>query len=240
MVTVVRLLMEASLFVSTTLFAVLNYRRGNRIADLEQERELLRRKVHKISSKINPESDRNLLLRAEESLQIIGINSLGPLHHCREEIIDFLVKRDGYLQLILLDPASEAFADRERQEEDSCRRLLSEWQASLCILKDIRVHATERIELRLRTDWPDRSLFIVDSGKALTDRSKILINYYPEAPGMRGYSGAQFLAEFVMERDRDSVFKNREYFLQCWQRAGRIDIDAAIDLGRRCAAAGLP
>jgi hypothetical protein len=76
-------------------------------------------------------------------------------------------------------------------------------------------------------------LFIVDALDGLDDRSKMLINYYPEEAGTRGYSGAQFLAEFVMERDRDSMFKNIEYFVRCWERATPTSLEAALALAAR-------
>ncbi len=61
----------------------------------------------------------------------------------------------------------------------------------------------------------------------------MLINYYPREPGMRGYSGAQFLAEFVMERDKDSMFQNKDYFAAAWAKAAPTRIDTALDLALR-------
>jgi hypothetical protein len=225
-----RFIVEGILAISTVTLGILGYKQNTKVKKLEEEKEYLKKQIHKISSKVDPESDRKLLVQASHSVQIMGINSLGPLHHCREEIIEFLTDRKGSLFIILLDPRSEAFIQRQRREEDLSLRLLSEWRASVSILKDISLHTNGRIELRVRTDRPDRSIFIVDALNGLTDRSKMLINYYPEEAGTRGYSGAQFLAEFVMERDRDSMFKNIEYFEYCWEQAAPISLDMAIEI----------
>lgn len=228
-----RLIVEGVLAVSTISLGVLGYRQNNKVKALEEEREYLKRTIHKVSSKVDPESDRKLLMGAGRSVQIMGINSLGPLHHCREEIIEFLTARRGTLRILLLDPRSNAFTLRVQRERDFSERLLSEWRASVSILNDIRLHTGGQVELRIRSDIPDRSLFIVDALDGLDDRSKMLINYYPEEAGTRGYSGAQFLAEFVMERDRDSMFKNIEYFVRCWERATPTSLEAALALAAR-------
>lgn len=225
-----RFIVEGILAISTITLGSLSYKQNNKVKGLEEEKEYLKKEIHKVSSKVDPESDRKLLVQANQSVQIMGINSLGPLHHCREEIIEFLTDRKGTLYIILLDPRSDAFVQRQRREGDISQRFLSEWRASVSILRDIWLHTDGLVELRIRTDTPDRSLFIVDALNGLTDRSKMLINYYPEEAGARGYSGAQFLAEFVMERDRDSLFKNVECFVRCWERAMPISLDAAVEL----------
>jgi len=226
-----KLLVDVVLAIATITFGISTYKKASKIRALEDEKEYLKRKIHKVSSKVDPESDRKLLMKAERSVQIMGINSLGPLHHCREEMIEFLVGRKGILQIVLLDPQSDIFAMREQREKDLSKRLLSEWRASLSILKDIQINTQGKIELKLRSDPPDRSLFIVDAIDDLTDRTKMLVNYYPEEPATRGYSGAQFLAEFLMERDRDSIFKNNDYFLLFWNKSQTVAVDAAIELG---------
>ena len=226
-----KLFVDVALAISTITLGILNYKKKNKIRTLEDEKEYLKKEVHKVTSKVDPESDRKLLMQAERSVQIMGINSLGPLHHCREEIIEFLVERKGILQILLLDPRSDIFVMREQREKDISQRLLSEWRTSLSILKDIQMKTHGQIELKLRSDSPDRALFIVDAFDSLTDRTKMLVNYYPEEPGTRGYSGAQFLAEYVRERDRDSIFKNNDYFLLHWENSQTHSVDSAIELG---------
>lgn len=227
-----KLIIDGILGIFTIIFGWLTYSKSNKIKALEEEKEYLKKKIHKVTSKVDPESDRKLLVQANNSVQIMGINSLGPLHHCREEIIEFLSTRKGTLQVVLLDPGCDAFCERETLEKDHCMRLLTEWRASICILRDIHSQAGESplIELRLRTDRPDRSLFIIDAVGDMTDKTKMLINYYPNEVGTRGYSGGQFLAEFVMERDRDSIFKNIKFFQDCWDLSKPISLEKAIKL----------
>ena len=213
---------------ATVGLGAFTFRGRRRIKQLEQEIEQLKKKVHRATSKVDPESDRRLIMGAEESIQIMGINALAPLHHAREEIIAFLRARRGGCCVLLLDPESGVFKKREEQEHDAAKRILTEWKASLTILKDIETAAENRIELRLRSDPPDRSLLIIDGEGPLTTNSRMLINYYPDQPGMRGYSGGQFLAEYALERDRDSFYKNSDYFNDCWQRAAPTDLDQAI------------
>ena len=210
----------------TTVYLGLKaYRKNNEINKLKEEKEYLRKKIHKITSKVNPESDRVLIKEANATIGMIGINSLGPLHHCREEIIDFLKIRKGSFKIILLDPESKIFKERALKEGDKSNRLISEWKASLTILKDIKIQSGKEISLRLRTDPPDRSLLIIDAFDDISEKSKMLINYYPDEPNTRGYSGGQFLSEFTMERDRDSFFKNIEYFENTWGKSKETNLD---------------
>ncbi len=53
----------------------------------------------------------------------------------------------------------------------------------------------------------------------------MLINYYPGEPGARGYIGEQFMAEYLRERDRDSIYKNLRHYDNCLDRAKRVDIE---------------
>lgn len=209
---------------ATVYLGILAYRKNNQIEQLKEEKEYLRKRIRKITSKADPESNRQLIKKAEKNIQILGINSLGLFHHCREEIIHFLKEKKGRLDIILLDPESEIFKHRARKEGDNSFRLVSEWSASLSILRDIEHQSGRIVYLRLRGQSLDRSLLIVDASKKLDDKSKMLINYYPDEPNCRGYAGVQFLSEFVTERDRDSFFKNKEYFSEAWGNATPINV----------------
>lgn len=140
-------------------------------------------------------------------------------------MIKFLCARGGILHIVLLDPDSTVFRDREKHEHDAFKRILTEWKASITILMDIKTSSKGHIEIKLSSDPPDRSLFIIDAIEGPETKSQMLINYYPEQSGMRGYSGTQFLSEYVAERDRDSFFKNTSYFDQCWQKSEPTDLD---------------
>lgn len=209
---------------SAALVAV-TFRGKYKIKRLEQEIEDLKNKVDRSTSRVNPESDRRLIESAEQSVQLLEINALGPLHHGQEEMIEFLRTRGGVFRIVLLDPESAVFREREEHERDASKRILTEWKASLTILMDIRAKSNGHIEIKLRSDSPDRSLLIVDALGEPQTKSKMLINYYPEQQGMRGYSGAQFLAEYVAERDRDSFLKNTVYFSQIWKESKSVQLE---------------
>ncbi len=228
-----QLVIAGALAVSTIVLGILNYNRNTRINALEAKVQYLKRRIHRVSSKVDPEADRKLVLEATKSIQILGINSLGPIHHCREEIIGFLRDKEGLLRVVLLNPTSDAFKHREQKEQDQAGRLRSEWLASVSILKDILRHSNGKIVLRLRSDPPDRALLIIDSEDSLSEQSRMLINYYPDEPGMRGYSGSQYLAEFTMERDRDSMFKNAEFYARVWANAQELNLHEASLLVER-------
>jgi len=210
---------------STVYLGVLTYRRSNEIRDLKEKNEHLKKAVHKITSKVDPESDRKLMLEAKSTIQIMGINSLGPIHHCREELIKFLDHHHASLDMILLDIRDDVFKRRENHEADTSSRLASEWKATISILKDISNKSNGTISIRLRKNEPSRSLLIIDSKDSLNEKSKMLINYYPDGQSMRGYEGVQFLSEFVMERDRDSIYKNIEYYNESWMESSSISLE---------------
>ena len=217
--------------VATVVLGYFAYKKNSEIKSLKEKNEYLKKTVHKITSKVDPESDRKLIVEAERNIQIMGINSLGPLHHCREEIIQFLKDKNKKLRLVLLDPRGHEFQSREKFEHDNSRRLYSEWVASLSIVKDIQEKSQGNIEVRLRQDAPDRSLLIIDSISTVDELSKMLINYYPDQESMRGYEGVQFLSEFAMERDRDSFFRNLDYYSDCWEKAEFVELQILYSIG---------
>lgn len=99
-------------------------------------------------------------------LWILGINATGPLHQGREIIIDVL-KNDGSVRVLLLDPIHEIFDDRSLAEHDSVGRISAELLASLYILLDILYQvrgtqgAAERLELGFHHGPPDKSFIMV-------------------------------------------------------------------------------
>ena len=212
----------------TAIITGLTFRSRTKTRRFKDEIEYLKKKVDRVTSTVDPETDKRLIEEAEKSVEILGINALGPLHHAREAMIEFLAK-GGILRIILLDPESPAFRAREDLEKDQFKRILTEWTAAITILKDIETKSRGRIEIRLRSDAPDRALLIIDAIKEAGTKSKMLINYYLEQRGMRGYSGVQFLTEYVAERDRDSFLKNRKYFDERWDQSTRTTVDQLIE-----------
>ena len=215
----------ALLSLLTALFGFFALRRGNEIRRLKEEIEELKRQNLRVSSKVNPESDRTLIVNAKKSIQILDINALHILHHCREELINFLEVRGATLQVLLMNPTTQAFAKRQSLEDDRVGRIRAEWQASVKILLGIRQIAGphNNVELRLFDGEPDRSLLIVDALDQPKPHSKIMINYYPEEKRTRGYTGGQFLAEFDLVRDRDSFERNWDHFTKVWGKHIAVD-----------------
>ena len=214
----------ALLSLLTALFGFSALRRGNKIRRLEEEIEELKLQNLRVSSTVNPESDRTLIINAKKSIQILDIHGLQILHHCREDLIKFL-ERGGTLQVLMMDPTTQAFATRQSFEDDRVGRIQSEWQTSVKILLGIRQKAGphSNVELRLFDSKPDRSLLIADALDHPEPYSTIMINYYPEEKGTRGYAGGQFLAEFNLVRDRDSFERNWNHFTKVWDKHTAVD-----------------
>jgi hypothetical protein len=203
-----------------SIIAYLTYRRGNTIKKLSDEINYLKKVNLDTTSKVDPEADRKLVGEAEKSIQILGINALAPLHHCREELISFLRRKKGTIQILLIDPSKKCFQKRVMAEKDSVGRIKSEWFASIKIIKEI-LHNTKghgKIELKLYDARPDRSLLIIDALDSETYKGRMLINYYPEESGTRGYEGGQFLVDYSLIRDRDSFEKNIAHFSDLWSK----------------------
>lgn len=134
------------------------------------------------------------------------------------------------MQVVLLDPESTEFKNRVLQEGNNARRILTEWTASLTILKDLENQTQGNIDLRLSSFYPDRSLLIVDSTTKLSEKSQMMINYYPEGKGKRGYEGEQFLAEYLEVRDRDSFDKNKQFMCDSLQNARKVELEEQLRL----------
>lgn len=209
-------------------FAILfnEYRNRYKISILEDEIYNLNKQLHDTTSKVNPESDRKHIVEAKKSIQILGINALAPLHHCREELINFLRNKRGTLQILLVDISKEDFQKRVKKERDTVGRIKSEWKASIKIIQDISNNTKRngKIELKLYDAVPDRSLIIIDALDQKKYRSKMLINYYSLKPGTRGYDSRQFLSQYSVLRDRDSFEKNLAHFSEIWRKSKLINI----------------
>ena len=220
-------ILSGILVIIGAIITYLIYRRGNTIKKLSDEINYLKKVNLDTTSKVDPEADRKLVREAEKSIKILGINALAPLHYCREELISFLRQKKGIIQIVLLNPSKECFQKRVLAEKDSVGRIKSEWSASIKIIKEI-LHNTKghgKIELKLYDARPDRSLLIIDALDSKTYKGRMLINYYPEESGTRGYEGGQFLADYSLIRDRDSFEKNIAYFSDLWSKYELISVD---------------
>ena len=227
---------SAGLAILAALMGYLQNRKNSKYKKKQQELESriehLKKDNLRESGHVNPESDRELISKATRSVQLLGINSLGILHHTQEALIEFMVNKHGDVQVLLLDPTTEIFKERVVKEDDQVGRLYSEWDASIRILMaiDRRRKDAGSLELRLRSEKPDRSLAIFDGIGQPDETSCMLINYYPKAFGKRGYSGKQFLAEYSLERDVDSYCANEEEFNRLWYASQVYNLKDALQL----------
>ena len=68
-----------------------------------------------------------------------GVEANGAVKDDRlDDLIKFLKERGGILQVLMMNPTTQAFATRQAFEEDSIGRIQSEWGASIKILLGIR------------------------------------------------------------------------------------------------------
>ena len=222
MIELIAEIVASILAVSISILAYFATSQKRKVKRLEEEIDYLKWDIHKETSGVNPESGRRLVDNAEKVIRVFDINALSAFHHSREALIKFVEKSDSLLQIILIDPDSAEFAAREKKEEDTSSRIFTEWTASLAILQDLQSHSKGSVELYLLGVEPDRFLLISDAHDKLTRYSRMLIDYYPDTG--RGYTGNQFLAEYVRKRDHDSLEKNLDFFNSCIEKALRVDV----------------
>lgn len=134
--------------------------------------QITSKELQSMSSKSLPWRDSHFtqdVIKASSSfLQIMGINSLRPLHEHREDILN-LLNRGSHVQVCILDVQSEAFQIRQEQEcknlqtEKTSHRLEGEFIASLSILSDILNFRTRgELEVRLYSNYPVAAIVIAD------------------------------------------------------------------------------
>lgn len=186
-------------------------------------------------------------------LEMLGINSLGPIHQGRELIRDILKSADeggqsGKVRLLLLDPLSDACrgeCGRVCFETDKVGRLAAELQASLYILADIRsevgAEAFSNFELRFHGSDPDRSLIMLNVGATFIDETAtadqvvsayadgvILENPYSRRRGERGMEGES--RRWTPKRGGGENYyqDNIEYFRCVWRSATPVAIPHVV------------
>jgi hypothetical protein len=189
---------------------------------IEQLEDTIRRGQLLEFEKIVPEQKR-LIRDAQRSIWIFSINSLGLFHEHREDMISVL-KKGGSMRVLLLDPESKAFKDRERMEEEIdgqiSGRLRAEYTASAAYCKDI-INFSEgkgSLELRLHKEDINEVLLIIDPG---TGNTTLHINMYPPERHTRGYIGEHR----VIPKEQPELIK--PYILKyenLWNNAKRVDL----------------
>jgi hypothetical protein len=159
--------------------------------------------------------------KAQGDVWILGVNATGPLHQGREIFIR-LLRDNGRLRILLLDPSLQVFEDRCDHENDRVGRISAELNASVCILLDIlsQLEAADgfqrsSVEVRLHGNFPDRSLIMVDCER---DDGIVLENPYPPLKGMRGVEGPMYP---LVQRGRTTrgYLENVRYYKGLWEKA---------------------
>lgn len=200
----------------------------------KKREEKLNRQIDKLTEQISKgqligkeraiSEDKKLIVDAQKEVWILGINALGPLHECYEKLIG-LLKNGGKIRVLLLNPESNAFKEREKDEEEIngkiCGRLLAEYNASLAICRSI-LHFSARkgeFELRIHDNYPEYALIIRDPR---SDRCKIHINYYPKKKLVRGYVGEH---RVVFEQWPDLLNMWVQKYEDIWLNAKSCDLN---------------
>lgn len=147
----------------------------------------------------NLKTDIALIKVASSEVWILGINALGPLHQGLEDIRE-QIKNGVKVRVLLLDPESEAFKERENDEEchdDAIAgRLQSEYNAALAICRDIQnfyIHHIKKyqpkilgsLEIRCHRDYPTEAMVIIDPHAD----GVCNVNKYPPKIRTRGLKG---------------------------------------------------
>ena len=163
-------------------------------------------------------------------IEILGINATGHLHQGLELLKEGL-NRGAKIRILLLDPTSQAFLKRSKEENDGVGRIAAELQASLYILADIQKQVgdtkSSNLELRLHSNEPDRSLIMIDAD---TDRGVIMENPYPKLQGKRGVEQRKRGVEGEMYqwlqkgKDARGYRENLAYFKDLWHQAKTVKL----------------
>lgn len=153
---------------------------------------------------------------------ILGINATGPLHQGREILIN-LLKKEGKLCLLLLDPTHPVFQKRSEDEHDYVGRITTELHTSLYILMDIlsqlktdHKFQPSNVEIRLHHEYPpDRSLIMVNCED---EDGIVLENPYPSLKGTRGMEGEMYS---LVQRGQTArgYADNVKYYKELWEKA---------------------
>lgn len=169
--------------------------------------------------------DVNLIDNSKSTLDILGINSLGPLHSGREKIIAFVNKRNGKVRILLLNPISVSFQLREEKEELFNNlivgRLQSEYNASIAICEDILnfTDFSDNIKIKVHKQNPIMALVISDGD---LDAGCINCNIYPEEKNVRGLMGKHNL-HITKDIFFDQFVEYQNYFNELWNNSEEIE-----------------
>lgn len=216
----------AVLLATTAFLANRNAQVAKDVKEVKELNRELRERVDSVSTLnalLPQEKWRNFIrdeIRIDEttsSISILGITNARRLHLLRDALIRAL-DRNVEVKVLMLDPESREFAEREEFEEDSVGRLRLEIATGLATLREVWSRAKpenrERLHVRLFQMKPELAF----SGFDLADstRGEINVNAYPKEKGSRGFRGTLYTYFFRDERDRQSYLSNRNMYERVW------------------------
>ena len=177
----------------------------------------------KIEPRILIEKVKDLIDRAKDEIWILGINALGVFHESFENIIHFM-ENGGKLRVLLLDPESEAFKQREEKEEgiekDKSGRLMAEYVTSVAFCRDIvRLSNNDSLELRVYKEEPKVAFLVADPKKdtGMLHINEYPINKYPNTKHIRGYIGEH---RYITKELHSDVFEQKlQIYEDLWNNA---------------------
>ena len=124
--------------------------------------------AHVVLSKRSITAVLSAILPAGESVQILGINALGPLHQAVEKLEEML-SRGKCVSIGVMNPLGDNFILREKQEcntqntEVVSSRLSCEWIATFGILRQLYLRrGNGTLDAWMHPFYPHGSLVIVD------------------------------------------------------------------------------
>jgi len=178
--------------------------------------------------------DLKLMKAAQESIWILGINALGPLHQGREILVRKLNEGKS-VRILMLDPDSGAFAERARFEEEVHKngktlksgRLQAEISASLAIYRDIVNFIADPtlLELRFHREDPAEAMIVVDGNSP--NHAICHYNPYPRDKQTRGLCGPNIsISRDPAQPDNNVEFKQcYDRYTELWEKAKAVEIE---------------
>ena len=165
------------------------------------------------------QKEKDLINSARDEILMLGINGLGVFHESFEDIISFIKDRGGKVRVLLLDPESEAFKQREEKEEgnggEKSGRLRAEYLTSIAFCKDIvrLSNSKDSLELRTYNEEPEVALLVAD---AKSDTGILHVNEYKSTELIRGYAGEH---RFISKMWPDIFQQWTEKYEMLWNKA---------------------
>ena len=131
-----------------------------------------------------------LLSKATQEISILGLVGWEPIHEARSIIIDLINNHNGKVRILIANPSSRYFQNRELREKDYVGRLRLEHNSAITelkgILSEINPKKKKNLIIKLYNDLPgDFSLQIVDN-------KEMYVNERIERDGVKGYESPMY------------------------------------------------